>query len=181
MNVARAELTVLVHQDWSWSSLKHPAGIQTLLGHVCNDLFTAQRGVHLLNAISTGWWLNRCNCFRARSIEPSIAKPRGPPSVGHGNCCFFSKTDTNQQRQRVRGDLALPRLGKTLFSVIFAIICFSWISLGVRRADCGQLFYKSSVPQTQLCSRSHWLIPSLDINGCEANVTNVDMELHFPS
>lgn len=175
----RAELTLLVHQDCSWSSLKHPAGIQTLLGHVCNDLFTAQRGVHLHNTIPTGWWLNGCNCCRARSIGASIAKPRGPPAVGHGNCCCLSRADTNQQR----GFLLWPCLdwAKRSFQSFLAVMCFSLISRGVRQAGCRQLSYRSSVAQTQLCWRSHWLMPSLVINGCKAGLTDADTELYFLS
>lgn len=133
------------------------------------------------------WWLNGCNCSRARSIWPSIAKPRGPPSVGPGNCCWLSKADTNQQRQEEVSAMALPGLGIKVFSVVLAIRCLSLISQGVRQTDFRQLFYKSCVAQTQLCCRSHWLIDTqlnthyLDTNGCQASVTDVDMELYFLS
>lgn len=133
------------------------------------------------------WWLNECNRSRARNIWPSIAKPRGPPSVGHGNCCWVSRADTNQQRQEEVSAMALPRLGKKVFSVVLAIMCFSLISQGVRRADFRQLFYNSSVAQTQLCCRSPWPIDArlnmhyLDTNGCQASVTDADTELYFLS
>lgn len=57
---------------------------------------------------------------RQGDFDPSIAEPKGPPSVEYGNCCQVLKTDTNQQMQHVsEGDFyygpAYTR-EKTLFS-----------------------------------------------------------------
>lgn len=114
------------------------------------------------------------------ALGHGLPSPGVHPEPGTGTAAGAQAGRTAQTAcQGEMCTMALPTPGKEIFSVIWALMCFSLLSRGVGQADCRQLFDKPSVPQPQLCSGSHWQTPSLDINGCKA--ADADTELYFLS
>lgn len=166
----------------TWSSLKHPAEIQTVLAHVYDDPFTTQAGVNLLDAIPAVCWVNRCNCSKARRLWPTVAEPKGQLSVKHRNCCRLLKADTNQLMQHVgEGDFCYGPAWtreKTLFQSVWLDCSSPWFSKEPVRLMGANHFIKPPIPQIQLLSGKHWLIFSPGINGWQAS-TDPDAELYL--
>lgn len=82
------------------------------------------------------------------ALDHGLPSPGVHPESGTGTAAGAQRL-TEAAEAAARGEIytmALPTLGKNIFSVIWALMGFPLISQGVRQADCRQLFYKPSEP-----------------------------------
>lgn len=82
------------------------------------------------------------------ALDHGLPSPGVHPESGRGTAAGAQRL-TEAAEAAARGEIytmALPTLGKNIFSVIWALMGFPLISQGVRQADCRQLFYKPSEP-----------------------------------